>query len=1331
MDDKNNNEDSNENVEKSQEKNDISGIEKTKGSDQIINSLIEKEMQKSYLDYAMSVIVSRALPDVRDGLKPVHRRILYAMHDMGMFHNKPYKKSARIVGEVLGKYHPHGDSAVYDSMVRMAQDFSLRYPLVKGQGNFGCFTKDTEVMLTDGRKLSFENLVKEFKKGKKNYTYTFDGNIIKIAEIIKPRLTIKNSELVKVTLDSGSIIRCTPNHKFLTKKGFYVEAKNLKKGTSIMSAYFRDSTKKDHKWLEGYKMVLQPIDKIWQFCHVLSDKYNLEYNKYNVSNGRVRHHIDFNKLNNNPSNIIRMQWADHRKLHQKHISELHKDPIYRKKIEQGRNNYIENNKALLSERMTNRNTENWKKEEYRNKMIETLSRVNKEHHKKHPELKKVFSERASNTLKRLWKNPEYRKLMNLKIIKANKNRISNNTGKIKFIKICKKTLEEYHTLNPYIYDYAREKYFGKKAYTKWNKGFYKYFDGDSDKLLAEISSNHKVVSVENLNEKENVYDLTIDKTHNFLLGCGVFVHNSVDGDSAAAMRYTEARMNKLSEEMLTDIDKKTVKFVENFDGSLKEPSVLPAKIPNLLINGTSGIAVGMATNIPPHNLSEVCDGVVMYIDNQDITSIDLMDVIKGPDFPTGGIITTDRGLEKAYRFGKGKIKIKSRYKIEDHNGRQRIIVYEIPYQVNKAMLIEQIADLVRDKKVLGISDLRDESDRDGMRIVIELKRDAQVDIVLNQLMKYSRLKISFGLNVLALVNNEPKTLSLKNIISLFVKHRQRVVRRRLMFDLDKAEQRLHILEGLIIALDNIDEVVSKIKASKDTSSAVQMLINDYSLTEIQAKSILDMKLQRLSSLEREKLRNEHKELLNVISNLKEILSSEQKILDLIKEEIIQIKEKYGDKRKTDIIFEAEEDVDIEDLIEQEDVVVTISHHGYIKRLPINTYKQQKRGGRGIIGATTKEEDFVEDIFIANTHSYILFFTDKGQMHWLKVYNIPEAIRQSKGKAIVNMLQLDKDEKITAFIPVRDFIKGNYLFMVTDSGLVKKTSLSLFSKPRKGGIRAISLENGEKLINVLNTTGNDVIILATKDGLAAKFHEAGVRSMGRTARGVKGVTLNKGDSVIGSTIANDNKTLLTITENGFGKRSLFSDYRLINRGGKGVINIQCSERNGKVASIKSVDSTDDILLISKKGIVIRTNVQHINVIGRNTQGVRLMRISNEDIVVSAAKIIADKDEENIVSSLKENSELNLSEDVDNVNTNAEENSNNIIEKNFENSEEKDDDLSEEINDELNQEVDDEIEAFPDEIEKDSDEEIDDLSDEVKKDSDENDEKENFKSNEEIK
>ncbi len=814
-----------------------------KPDEKIVESVIEDEMKRSYLDYAMSVIVSRALPDVRDGLKPVHRRILFAMHDMGMLHNKPFKKSARIVGEVLGKYHPHGDSSVYEAMVRMAQDFSLRYPLVKGQGNFG----------------------------------------------------------------------------------------------------------------------------------------------------------------------------------------------------------------------------------------------------------------------------------------------------------------------------------------------------------------------------------------------------SVDGDSAAAMRYTEARMNQLSEEILTDIEKNTVKFTNNFDESLKEPTVLPAKVPNLLINGTSGIAVGMATNIPPHNMTEICDGVIKFIENPDIDSVQLMSTITGPDFPTGGIIATAGGLENAYKYGRGKIKVRSKYKIEENKGRERIIVNEIPYQVNKAMLVEQIADLVREKKIIGISDLRDESDREGLRVVIELKKDAQSDVVVNQLMKYSRMQVTFGINMLALVNNEPKTLGLRNMISLFVKHRQRVVRRRTEFDLKKAEQRSHILEGLIIALNNIDEIVQKIKSSKDTSIATQTLMTDYSLTEIQAKSILDMKLQKLSSLEQQKLRDEEKELLKLIEELKSILASEEKILKIIKDEIEGIKEKYGDKRRTEIVYEEDEEngVDLENLIEQEDVVVTISHQGYIKRLAIDTYRQQRRGGRGIIGATTKDEDFIEHIFIANTHTHMLFFTDNGQMHWLKVYNIPEASRQSKGKAIVNLIDVAKDEKLTAFVPVREFNHGQFLFMATDKGIVKKVPLELFSKPRRGGIRAINLEDDEKLINTLVTNGSEQIILATKKGLAAKFNEKNVRAMGRTARGVVGIRLRKDDKVVGAVRADDNKTLLTITKHGFGKRTSIKEYRLINRGGKGVINIQCSERNGDVAAIKNVEEIDDILLISRNGIVIRTNIHNISVIGRNTQGVRLMKIGEGDNVVAAAKIIAEQEEENLI------------------------------------------------------------------------------------------------------
>ncbi|MFC1753516.1 DNA gyrase subunit A [Thermoproteota archaeon] len=794
--------------------------------------LIEEEMKASYLDYAMSVIVGRALPDVRDGLKPVHRRILYAMHDLGMLHNKPFKKSARIVGEVLGKYHPHGDTAVYDAAVRMAQDFSLRYPLIDGQGNFG----------------------------------------------------------------------------------------------------------------------------------------------------------------------------------------------------------------------------------------------------------------------------------------------------------------------------------------------------------------------------------------------------SVDGDPAAAMRYTEARLAKMAEELLSDIDKDTVDFQPNFDGSLKEPTVLPSKFPNLLVNGSSGIAVGMATNIPPHNLSEVTSSVIELIDNPTASIKDLMKHIKGPDFPTGGIIIGRRGIKSACETGRGKVVVRARAEIEEFKNKERIIISEIPYQVNKALLIEQIADLVKNGNLTGISDIRDESDKDGMRVVIEIKPSASSNVLLNQLYRHTRMESSFGIILLSLVDNAPKVLNIKDMITYFLNHRRIVIRRRTEFDLRKAEERAHILEGLIIALDDIDDVVQKIKKSKDVEVAKNTLMKDYSLTDIQAKAILEMRLQKLSSLEQEKIKEEHKKLMETIAELKSILSSEQRILSIIKDEMLEIREKYGDDRRTEITDGGDAEITDEDLIPEEEMVVTVTHAGYIKRLATATYRTQGRGGKGVVGTTSREEDFVEHLFIASTHDYVLFFTNKGKVYWLKVHELPQVSRQAKGKAIVNMIQLESGERVTAFVPVKEFDDAHFLVMATKQGLVKKSSLELYSRPRKGGIKGIGLNDGDELIDVRLTDGQSNIILATKQGMAIRFKEQDARPMGRTATGVRGIKLKKDDGVIGMVQGLDERTLLTITDHGFGKRTKIAEYRLINRGGVGVKNIICSPRNGGAVAVLSVTDEDDVMFISKNGVIIRTDVKGISQIGRATQGFRLMKINSGDTVVAAAKII---------------------------------------------------------------------------------------------------------------
>jgi DNA gyrase subunit A len=798
----------------------------------VVPRLIEHEMKKSYLDYAMSVIVGRALPDVRDGLKPVHRRILFAMNELGMHHNKPFKKSARIVGEVLGKYHPHGDVAIYDTLVRMVQDFSLRYPLISGQGNFG----------------------------------------------------------------------------------------------------------------------------------------------------------------------------------------------------------------------------------------------------------------------------------------------------------------------------------------------------------------------------------------------------SIDGDNAAAMRYTEARLAKISDELLEDIDKETIDFTPNFDGSLKEPLVLPAKLPNLLINGSSGIAVGMATNIPPHNLTEVGNGVIHLIDNPDAKPTDLMKFIRGPDFPTGSTILGKQGIYDAYTTGKGKIIVRSKTKIEEKGNKKTIIVTEIPYQINKSTLIEEIAEKIQEKKIEGISGLRDESNREGIRIVIELKKDANSDIVLNQLYKNTRMEESFGIILLALVNNEPRVLNLKEIVQNYIEHRVVVVKRRTEFELKKARERVHILEGLIIALNDIDAVVQKIKKSKNAEMAVSVLVADYKLTEIQAKAILDMKLQRLAALEQEKIRQENLELNQKIKEYSGILASQEKINQIIKNEVSEIVQKYGDSRKTEISEEGTI-LEDEDLIREEEVVITITDSGYIKRMPVSTYKQQNRGGKGVIGADTKETDSVKDLYVASTHDYLLVLTTQGMVHWVKVFEIPVASRTAMGKAIVNLIPIEKDERVSAIIPVKEFSDKNYVVFATKDGTVKKTNLSEYSRPRKGGIRAIILDEGDELIEAKITNGNNQIMLATKNGNAARFHEEDARPIGRTAKGVRGILLKEKDEVIGMIVVNNEKnTIFTITENGYGKRSPIEDYRFISRGGSGVINIQCTERNGNVVSVNEVTDDDELMIISKSGIIIRIPAKTISVIGRNTQGVRIMKLDEKDHVVAARKII---------------------------------------------------------------------------------------------------------------
>ncbi len=700
---------------------------------------------------------------------------------------------------------------------------------------------------------------------------------------------------------------------------------------------------------------------------------------------------------------------------------------------------------------------------------------------------------------------------------------------------------------------------------------------------------------------------------------------SVDGDPPAAMRYTEARMTHASTEMMDDIKQNTVNFVPNYDETRLEPVVLPSKFPNILCNGSSGIAVGMATSIPPHNVSEVCDGIIKVIDNPDVTIDELMTIIKGPDFPTGALICGVRGIHDGYKTGRGTISVRAKAHIETaKNGRKSIVVTEIPYQLNRDRIIERIAELVKSEVLKGITDIRNESDREGSRIVIVVKKNDDENVVLNQLYKHTKLQDSFSIIMIAIVNNRPQTLNLKQLITAYIDHRKEVIQRRTQFQLDRAEERAHILEGLKIALANIDEVIKLIKASKTVEDARNSLISKFSLSDVQANAILEMRLQRLTNLEQSKIEEEYKKVCDNIKEFKAILADENLVLDIIREDLHETKEKYGDERKTEIAGDVS-DFDMEDLISEEDVTVMITHEGYTKRLPLSTYRKQNRGGKGVTGAGMKEGDFVENLFIASTHDYILFFTDLGKVYWLKVYDIPHFGRVAKGRAIVNLLNLEKDENVTSMIPVRKF-DDRSLVMATKNGIIKKTILSAFGRPKKGGIIAILLDSGDKLIGVKLAQGGQEIVLGTENGKAIRFSEDDVRCMGRATRGVKGITLQGDDTVKGIVIVDKDATLLTVCENGFGKRTDYSKYSVQHRSGQGVINIKTTDRNGKVVALINVSDEDEIMMMTANGMVIRTPVKSIRPIGRNCEGVRLIRLKEGDKLVSVAPVVSEENGE---------------------------------------------------------------------------------------------------------
>ncbi len=1078
----------------------------------IVDVTIESEMKTSYIDYSMSVIVSRALPDVRDGLKPSQRRILVAMNDLNLTPGRGYRKCAKIAGDTSGNYHPHGEQVVYPTLVRMAQDWVMRYPLVDGQGNYGCFTGDTRIKLLDGSERSFAELAALGPEASFAVYSVDEAGRIVVGRGRNARITRRHATLVEVTLDDGSTIRCTPDHRFLLRNNTYKQARHLSADHSLMPGCFDTAPVKPRR--NDYLRVHQPALGRWDFVHHLADAFN-------AGHGLARP----------------------------------------------------------------------------------------------PELMRSLSEQAAVARTSKWRDPEYRRRVMRRKVACYAARRLGRVGR--------------QGLTPELYESGRDAGWIPRPPTA-----HKYFSDFDEMVDAGRTYNHRVVSVRALEQTADVYDIAVDEHHNFLLAAGVFVHNSIDGDAPAAMRYTEARLTALAAEMLADLEKNTVDFRPNYDETREEPTVLPSVVPNLLINGCSGIAVGMATEVPPHNLSEICEAIAHLIDHPEATPADLMKIVKGPDFPTGGIIYGTQGIRDCYTNGRGLIKLRARVQVEEgRQGRMSLVATEIPFQVNKAALLEKIADLVKEGKVSGISDLRDESDRDGMRIVVELKKDANPKVVLNQLFVHSPLQTTFGAIMLALVDQRPQVLTLRGLLEQYVLHRQIVVRRRTEFDLAEAEKRAHILEGLKIALDHLDAVIALIRKSPDVETARAWLMGEFTLTEMQANAILEMRLARLTGLERKKVEDEYLEIIKLIERLKSILASPKKILGIIKEEVARLKEKHGDGRRTEVAAE-EGDIQYEDTIEQKDMVITISHAGYIKRQEISSYRSQRRGGKGVIGARTKEEDYIEHLFVAGTHSYLLFLTDRGRCYWLKVHEIEQAGRMARGRPLVNHLEgLSRDERVQAVVAVKEFDDQHHLVCATKKGLIKKTVLSAYGNPRRGGINAILLEDGDALIETIISDGTQDFILAKKKGLAVRFHENEVRAMGRTSYGVKAVTLDDDtDEVVSMVGVQRQATLLTVTENGYGKRSEIAEYRVSHRGAKGIITIKTTERNGPVVAVKEVVDGDELMIITRSGQMIRMPVKGISVIGRNTQGVRLVNLAPAagegdllpDAVAAVTRVVGEED-----------------------------------------------------------------------------------------------------------
>jgi DNA gyrase subunit A len=1247
-------------------------------NEKIIPVYIEEEVKDSYLNYAMSVIVGRALPDIRDGLKPVHRRILYAMQELNLDHTKPYKKCARIVGEVLGKYHPHGDVAVYDTLVRMAQDFSLRYPLVDGQGNFGsvdgdapaamryCVSGDTLIVTDEGlqridkvphhskidfRVLSFNNKISHVSKWFDSDEHltkkiiTFRGFSL-CGSLNHPILTWQCNGLkprfawkLLNSIEKGDhVVISRSDLLFPTKepslKQFYPENRNRRQEHElpvsmnenlafVLGALISEGSisKEQIAFCNGDKEFLDEFKSCFQ--KAFPDCRLHEF---------VRKPLGFGKRRCTYLEIHSMQIIEFLKslgLHQSRAPEKTTPHIIfsssKNSVAAFIKGYAEGDGSIC---IGKRNPDV--------SFISTSERLIRD-------LQILLLRFGIDSSYRFHKQKNYFRLFirgrnNLNLLK---NQINFTTKKSceRLVDICNRNKTDWVMSKtdfiPYIADYIRKKstrcrrkYWGNIEWLKkhnidrypkiekyWPR-LKRILDKDDVSLLETLRKNRyifdKIISVEDAGKKK-VYSIKVDSPCHSFISNGFISHN------------TEARLASISDEMLSDIDKDTVNFGPNFDASLQEPLLLPAALPNLLVNGSSGIAVGMATNIPPHNLNEVADAIIYLLEHPEAELKDLMRYIKGPDFPTGGVICGRNGIKEAYTTGKGKLVVRARPTVEHQkNGKDLIVITEIPYQIQKAGLIEAMAALVDEKKIDGISDIRDESDKEGMRIVVELKRDAESQIILNQLFKHTQLENTFGIIMLALVENRPRVLTLRQMLDYYIEHRKVIIRRRTQFELDKALKRAHILEGFKIALKFIDRIIKTIKTSKNAEQAKERLMKEFDFSEVQAQAILEMQLQRLTALERDKIDAEYMELLKKIELCKAILASEKKIEGIIKEELEGLKKKYGDERRTDIVGEVEE-LEVEDLIAEEDVVVTISHSGYIKRLPVSAYRKQKRGGRGVTGAEVKEEDFVEHLFVASTKNYLLIFTDKGQVHWLKVYEIPQASRISKGKATINLLQMEAGYKISSTIPIKEFSADEYLVMVTKQGQIKKTKLDAYSNPRKGGIIGITLDKNDELIGVELTDGKQELLIGTRQGKAIRFSEGKVRDMGRQAGGVRAISLAKKDEVISMVLCQKDSTILTVTELGFAKRTPLKEYRLTSRGGKGIINIKVTNKNGEAVSLKTVSDNDELMVITQNGMFLRCAVKDIRSTGRSAQGVHLIKLEGKDHVACIAPVIAEEEE----------------------------------------------------------------------------------------------------------